>query len=85
MDLCQAFASLEPTNLLHKESESTKIELPDELKNIHMLVRRKLNIPKAHGRIRLRITADDYYKLYINGEFVGQGPAQGYLFCYYWN
>lgn len=79
------FAALEPINLLHKESEKSEMVLPDELKNIHMLVRRKLNISKTHGKIRLRITADDYYKLYINGEFVGQGPAQGYPFCYYWN
>lgn len=79
------FAVLEPVDLLHKESQKREIELPDELKNIHMLVRRKLNISKTHGRIKLRITADDYYKLYINGEFVGQGPAQGYPFCYYWN
>lgn len=79
------FAKLKPIDLLHKESEKRKTELPDELKNIHMLIRCKLNIAKDHGRIRLRITADDYYKLYINSEFVGQGPTQGYRFCYYWN
>lgn len=33
----------------------------------------------------MRITADDYYKLQINGEIIGQGPAQRYYFCYYWN
>lgn len=33
----------------------------------------------------IRITADDYYKLYINGEFVGQGPAPAYYFAYNWN
>lgn len=81
----ERFAALEPIDLLHKEGDKRETELPDDLQNIHMLVRRRLNIPVSHGRIRLRITADDYYKLYINGRFVGQGPAQGYPFCYYWN
>lgn len=81
----EEIASLKPINLLHKESEKREIELPEELKNIHMLVRRKFNISNTPEKIRLRITADDYYKLYINGKFVGQGPAQGYPFCYYWN
>ena len=81
----ERFAALEPIDVLHKEHEKKVIELPDNLKNIHMLVRRTFNVLKAHGRIRIRITADDYYKLYINGRFVGQGPAQGYPFCYYWN
>src|SRR5690606_32148783 len=30
-------------------------------------------------------TADDYYKLYVNGSLIGQGPAQGYSFRYYYN
>lgn len=70
---------------MHKECDERIIELPDNLKNIHMLVRRTFNVSKVHDRICIRITADDYYKLYINGKFVGQGPAQGYPFCYYWN
>lgn len=31
------------------------------------------------------ISADDYYKLYINGCFVGQGPAPSYDFDYAYN
>lgn len=81
----EPFAKLEPVDLLHKQSDEKEIELPDDLKNIHMLVRKKFNILTSHGKVAIRITADDYYKLYINGNFIGQGPAQGYYFCYYWN
>ncbi|CAH1226787.1 Alpha-L-rhamnosidase [Paenibacillus allorhizoplanae] len=31
------------------------------------------------------ITADDYYKLYLNGRFVAQGPAQNDASHYYYN
>ena len=33
----------------------------------------------------LDITADDYYKLYVNGHFAGQGPAPAYPEQYYYN
>lgn len=33
----------------------------------------------------LRISADDYYKLYVNGAFVAQGPAPSYIEKYYYN
>lgn len=57
----------------------------EELKNRHMLVRKNLCIENKFGCASIRITADDYYKLYINGRFVGQGPAPGYTFAYYFN
>ena len=31
------------------------------------------------------VSADDYYKLYLNGSFVCQGPAPGYPFLYRFN
>ena len=34
---------------------------------------------------KMYISADDYYKLYINGQFVGQGPAPSYHFQYNYN
>ena len=82
---CDKFADLEPINALHKQNEEIKIDTPDELKDIHMLVRKEFEYDNGDYPVKIRITADDYYKLYINGEFVGQGPAQGYHFNYYWN
>lgn len=79
------FAYLEPVDLFHKQLDKRKIELPEELKNRHFLMWGKCFLPKKEGRYALRITADDYYKLFINGRYVCQGPAQGYYFSYNWN
>ena len=38
-----------------------------------------------NGRVKIYITADDCYKLYVNGKFVTLGPAAGFYFHYYYN
>lgn len=58
---------------------------PNELKNYHMLVRKKFHFDKKSENVWLDITADDYYKLYVNGHFVGQGPSPSYETRYYYN
>lgn len=81
-----AFASLAPIPMLHKENEPhTTVEHPEGLRNRHMLVRKTFHLPKRPARAVLRITADDCYKLYVNGRWIGQGPAQSYPFHYYYN
>lgn len=55
------------------------------LRNIRFYVKKRFVMNSASARFVMRVSADDYYKLYINGRFVGQGPAQGYHTCYYWN
>jgi len=80
------FHGLFPVNVFHKEMENTVIpEHKPELLNYHMLVRRKCVINSTGRKAILDITADDYYKLYINGRFVGQGPAPSYYFRYNYN
>ncbi len=75
-------------NVFHKEMENPQLpKHRDDLKNRHMLVRKVFNLDRLDGQAPalLDITADDYYKLYINGHFVAQGPAPGYYFHYYYN
>ncbi|MBE6688773.1 MAG: alpha-L-rhamnosidase [Ruminococcaceae bacterium] len=85
--LCDSRFLREPINVLHKEMDKTPIEaVAEELLSLHCLFVKKLNIDKKSlGRIKMDITADDYYKLYINGSFVCQGPAISYYYHQYWN
>lgn len=79
------FASLTPVNVFHKQLDSTVIEnSPKSLQNRHILFRKKFNI-NSYKTAVMKITADDYYKLYINGVFVTQGPASSYPSAYYYN
>ena len=73
-----AFLHRTPVQTLHKEMDADARVVPDpSLANRHMLVRRTFD--RAPGEpLELAITADDYYKLYLNGELIGVGPAQAY-------
>lgn len=57
---------------------------PPHLRNRHILYRKKVEIP-TFKRATIRISADDYYKLYVNGSFVAEGPTAGYPEAYFYN
>lgn len=84
------FAKKEPINVFCKENDFTEdIEgsHPQSLKNKHILFRNTFladDLSKTESAI-LKITADDYYKLYINGVFVSSGPAPSYPESYFYN
>lgn len=79
------FAELTPVNVFHKQMDGKKNEnSPEELQNRHILFRKKFHTEKYKTAV-MKITADDYYKLYINGSFVTQGPSSGYPSSYYYN
>ncbi len=76
------FSGLEGFSLMHKELDER--ELPkSKYQNIHVLFRKRLTL--RGGDYRLRITADDCYKLYINGRFVAMGPAPSYVWARSYN
>ena len=78
------FANLKPRNIFHRQLD--KVDLPcDEHRNRHILFRKKFICDSLTKNAILYIAADDYYKLYINGQFVAQGPAPSYHFSYNYN
>ena len=78
------FASLPPRNVFHRQLEP--MELPcEEHRNRHILFRKKFRLDALGEQAMLYISADDYYKLYINGRFISQGPAPSYHFQYNYN
>ncbi len=78
------FSAITPIDVFHKEQKKLKIEPSAPYLNRHILFRRKAVLAKTEKAI-LRITADDYYKLYINGKFVTQGPSPCYPHSYNYN
>ena len=92
------FCSLEPIDVYHVEldengkdvynredpNDPITVAHPPHLRNRHVIYRKKTALP-TFERALLRISADDYYKLYINGKFVAEGPTAGYPEAYFYN
>ncbi len=57
-----------------------------EIQNHHSLFRKTFELEKSSDtKYTIHITADDCYKLYINGTFIGRGPAGAYHDVYNYN
>lgn len=81
----ERFCDLSPVNVFHRQLDvQSRPVLVPSLQNRHVLFRRQFELPAA-ARTEIFITADDYYKLYINGVFVNQGPTPSYSFHYWYN
>ena len=70
-------AALTPKRVYARQLERKNLPPPDpKVQNRHILFRKAFELGAVKSA-KVRITADDYYKLYVNGAFVGQGPASG--------
>ncbi len=79
------FSLLAPINVFHREGCQISLPShPESLLNKHILYRKKINFDSQPGNSTLKISADDHFKLYVNGEFVTEGPAPGYPSSYYY-
>lgn len=77
------FKNSTPVDLLHKAN--VKMDPPvhaPELLNVHSYFRKVMHLDAPPREARIRITADDGYRLWINGQLVGEGPAPAYRFAY---
>ena len=81
------FLSVAPINIYHKQCDASFVwEHPEDLQNLHMLVRHDFSCdPTQAEKILLYFSADDFAKIRINGETIAYGPSQGYYFHYYYN
>ena len=77
------FADAKPRCMYHKEQDEITYDY-QEIKNLHVLARADFVIEKIENYY-LQISADDYYKLYINGQYITCGPAPAYPENYYYN
>lgn len=81
----ELFADLKPINVFHTEYPQVMVpNATEKYADKHVLFRKKFNVCGDLFKAVLKITADDYFKLYINGEFVTQGPPPSYPQAYYY-
>lgn len=92
------FCDLKPIDVYHVELDENGNDVynredpddpitaahPSQLRNKHIIYRKKAILPTFDNAV-IRISADDYYKLYVNGKFVAQGPTAGYPEAYFYN
>ncbi|MDQ1256492.1 MAG: alpha-L-rhamnosidase, partial [Candidatus Hydrogenedentes bacterium] len=77
------FDGVEIQNLYHKDKIPKESKpVPFGPQNVHTFFRKEIALSGRPVFARLLVTADDYCKLYINGEYVLQGPEPGYSFAH---
>lgn len=72
------------TEVLHVNSN--KFKKVAGIHNLHFYLRKKIEFPQRKLKhAACFVTGDDHYQLFLDGKFIGQGPAPAYHFDYYFN
>ena len=74
----RAFAGIEPADVFHRERAAHGVKNDTERQNSHILFRKRFRLETLPRKAVAAVSADDRYKLYINGIFVSEGPAPSY-------
>ncbi|MBN2308948.1 MAG: family 78 glycoside hydrolase catalytic domain, partial [Candidatus Hydrogenedentes bacterium] len=70
------FDGIEVIDLFHKaDADKPALSGP---RHVHTCFRKVIELPASPAKAVLAVTGDDYYKLYMNGAFVVQGPEPAY-------
>ena len=69
-------------DVFRREQDNSPMPKTGAPQNLHVLVRGQVELPV--GNCTLRISADDHYHAWLNGEWLGQGPAPAYCDGYYY-
>ncbi len=83
------FECLQKTKMFHRqlddESRKCIAEQADKILNRHILFRKDFTLSSLPKSAKMFFSADDYAKIYINGNFVAQGPTPAYNFHYFYH
>ena len=78
------FCDLAPRNVFARQFDNLVLDT-SEHRNRHILFRKKLQVKERVENAKIYVSADDFYKLYLNGRFVAMGPSPAYHTRYNYN
>ena len=69
-------------DVFRREQDTRPLPRTGAPRNLHVLVRGQVELPP--GACVIRISADDCYQAWLDGKWLGQGPAPAYPDHYYY-
>ena len=78
----RSWAGVRQVDVFRREQDDSPMPDTGAPQNFHVLVRGRVELPP--GDYTLRISADDYYHAWLDGAWLGQGPAPAYHDRYYY-
>jgi len=75
------WADVRQIDVFRRERDKRPLPRTGAPQNLHVLVRGRVELPS--GPCVLRLSADDYYHAWLDGKWLGQGPAPAYCDRYY--